>query len=132
MCAIGWLKTATRLKDSRRERDILAKASHVIELEKRLLALLARGASLDELLDSVTRAIEAMEPGCICTVMLLDEESRTRLMRGSGPSISAEYMHAINGLEIGPDVVTLHSLQKVQMPHLFDTTCFVWCHRVPR
>src|SRR5580700_11420023 len=92
--AIGWWATAVRLKDSRRERRGLANSSHVIELEKRVLELVARGASLDKLLDTVTRAIEGMEPECVCTILLLDEEDKTRLMKGSGPSVP-EYMQAI-------------------------------------
>src|SRR5580704_5574059 len=101
--AIGWLKAAARLRQSRRAHRRLANSSHVIELEKRVLELVARGASLAQLLDTVTRAIEAMEPECVCTILLLDEEDRTRLLNGSGPSVPL-YMQAINGLEIGPDV----------------------------
>jgi diguanylate cyclase (GGDEF)-like protein len=101
--AVGWLKATARLEASRRECRLLANSSHVIELEKRVLELVARGASLDQLLDTVTRAIERMEPECVCTVLLLDEENPTRLINGSGPSVPA-YMKAINGLEIGPDV----------------------------
>ena len=100
---IAWFKARVHLKERLREHEALANSSQVIELEKHLLALVARGASLDELLDSVTSAIEGMEPECVCTVLLLDEENRTRLMKGSGPSVP-EYMQAISGLEIGPDI----------------------------
>jgi diguanylate cyclase (GGDEF)-like protein/PAS domain S-box-containing protein len=100
----GWVITGLRLKGARREREALANSSQVIDLEKQVLALVARGASLDELLDAVTRAIEGMEPECVCTILLLDEEERTHLLKGSGGSTPAEYMKAISGLEIGPEV----------------------------
>jgi len=67
------------------------------------MELVATGASLQELLDTLTAAIERIEPGTICTVMLLDEGGRF-LLKGSGPSIPPEYLAAIDGLEIGPTV----------------------------
>jgi diguanylate cyclase (GGDEF)-like protein len=102
--AIGWLQAMRRLHESRRERRDLANSSRVIEEERRVLELVAKGASLQEVLDTLTRAIERISPESICTVLLLDQESGKRLLRGSGPSLPPEYMQAVNGLEIGPEV----------------------------
>jgi diguanylate cyclase (GGDEF)-like protein/PAS domain S-box-containing protein len=102
--AAGWLNTSVRLAKCRREQEESSNSFRVTEFEKRLLELVARGASLHQLLDHVTLAIEAMAPECLCTVMLLDEEERRFLFSASGPSVSAEYLQALNGLEIGPDV----------------------------
>jgi diguanylate cyclase (GGDEF)-like protein/PAS domain S-box-containing protein len=102
--AAGWLNTRARLARFRREQEELSNSFQVTEFEKRLLELVARGASLHQLLDHVTLAIEAMAQECLCTVMLLDEEERRFLFSASGPSLSAEYLQALNGLEIGPDV----------------------------
>ena len=82
----------------------LANSSRVTELEKHVLEMVARGAPMQELLDNVTRSIEAMSPECVCTILLLDEEKRRFLLSASGPSMPPEYMQAVNGLEIGPDV----------------------------
>jgi PAS domain S-box-containing protein len=86
------------------QQEELANSSRVTDLEKRLLELVARGTPLQQLLDSITRSIEAMEPECVCTVLLLDEEHRRFLMSASGPSLPSEYMQEINGMEIGPEV----------------------------
>ena len=86
------------------QQEELANSSRVTNLKKRLLELVARGTPLQQLLDSITRSIEAMEPECLCTVLLLDEEHRRFLMSASGPSLPPEYMRAINGMEIGPEV----------------------------
>jgi PAS domain S-box-containing protein len=86
------------------QQEELANSSRVTELEKRLLELVARGTPLQQLLDNVTRSVEAMEPECVCTVLLLDEEHRRFLMSASGPSLPPEYMQVINGMEIGPEV----------------------------
>jgi len=64
----------------------------------------ASGASLQELLDGLTQSIERIEPGTLCTIMLLDLEDGRFLRKGSGPSVPPEYLNAIDGLEIGPDI----------------------------
>lgn len=100
----GWLWTRRRLRENRREREDLANSSLVIEEERRMLDLMARGASLGDVLDTLTRAIERISPGALCTVLLLDEDHRRYLLKCSGPSMPDEYLAAVNGLEIGPDV----------------------------
>ena len=100
----GWLSTRRRLAESVREREDLANSSLVIEEERRMLELVAKGAPLSEVLDTLTRAIERISPGALCTVMLLDEEHRRFLMAASGPSVGEDYLKVVNGLEIGPDV----------------------------
>jgi diguanylate cyclase (GGDEF)-like protein len=102
-CA-GWTRTRRQLVARRCELEDLANSTLVIEEERRMLELMARGASLREVLDTLTRAIEQISPGSRCTVMLLDEEHRRYLLKGSGPSMKEQYLQAINGLEIGPDV----------------------------
>ncbi len=102
--AAGWFTTWRRLAESTREREDLANSSLVIEEERRMLELVAKGAPLSEVLNTLTRAIERISPGALCTVMLLDEEHCRRLSVASGPSLPQEYLQALNGLEIGPDV----------------------------
>jgi diguanylate cyclase (GGDEF)-like protein len=100
----GWVRFRRRLADSTRERADLANSSLVIEQERRMLELVAQGAPLGEVLNTLTLAIERISPGALCTVMLLDEEHRRYLTAASGPSLSPEYLQAVNGLEIGPEV----------------------------
>jgi diguanylate cyclase (GGDEF)-like protein len=101
---LAWRRTARLLTKTTREREDLAKSALVIEVERQMLELVARGASLTEVLDTLTRAIELLSAESLCTVMLLDEENRNRLLVASGPSLPPEYLQAITGLEIGPDV----------------------------
>jgi signal transduction histidine kinase/CheY-like chemotaxis protein len=79
-------------------------SSAVIETERRMLELIANGAALGEVLDALTAAIERISPESLCTIMLLDEEQRRRLLIASGPSLPQAYLQACNGLEIGPEV----------------------------
>ena len=100
----AWLRTRRRLAESAREREDLANSSLVIEEERRMLELVAKGAPLSEVLNTLTRAIERISPGALCSVMLLDEEQRRYLSIASGPSLPEEYLRALRDLEIGPEV----------------------------
>ncbi len=100
--ALAWRQTR-RLLESRRAQEELEKSSEVLEEERRVLELIANGASLKEVLDALTQAIERMASECFCTILLLDEDGR-RLFAGSGGGVSPAYMEAVSGLEIGPEV----------------------------
>jgi two-component system sensor histidine kinase/response regulator len=101
-CAVACLQT-WRLRQSLRDQETLERSSRVIEEERRVLELIAKGYSLKEVLNALTAAIERMAADCYCTVLLLDEE-RKRLWEGSGGSLPPAYMQGVNGLEIGPEV----------------------------
>ena len=104
VCADGWLRSRRRLSEANRDRTDLANSTLVMEVERRMLELVATGASLSEVLDTLTRAIERFSPESLCTVMLLDEEHRRNLLLASGPNLPQLYLQALDGLEIGPDV----------------------------
>jgi diguanylate cyclase (GGDEF)-like protein len=101
---VGWVRTARLLDTTAREREDLAKSALVIEVERQMLELVAKGASLSEVLDTLTLAIERLSPESHCTIMLLDEEHRRYLSIASGPTLPPVYLQALNGLEIGPEV----------------------------
>jgi diguanylate cyclase (GGDEF)-like protein len=101
---IGWLRTARRLASTTRDREDLAKSALAIEIERQMLELIAKGASLSEVLDTLTRAIERLSPESHCTIMLLDAEHRRYLSIASGPTLPPIYLQALTRLEIGPEV----------------------------
>src|SRR3984957_13638155 len=100
--AVAYWQTR-RLAESQRDREKLERSSRVIEEERHVLELIAKGCSLKEVLDALTGAIERMATDCFCTVLLLDEEGK-QLWEGSGGGLPAAYMQGVNGLVIGPDV----------------------------
>lgn len=81
----------------------IEQSSQFLEEERRVLQLVARGASLREVLDTLTAAIERMAPECFCSILLLEEDGR-HLRAGAGGSLPEAYMRIVDGLEIGPDV----------------------------
>jgi signal transduction histidine kinase len=80
------------------ERD---RALALLAGQNRALELLARNAPLAEVLDFLTRLIEAQAPGLICSVLLL-QDGRLRL--GAAPNLPDAYNQAIDGVAIGPSV----------------------------
>src|SRR5271156_846556 len=101
-CAMAYMQTR-RLRESQRDQQKLERSSRVIEEERHVLELIAKGCSLREVLNALTAAIERMAPEFYCTVLLLDEEGK-QLWEGSGGGLPPAYMQGVNGLEIGPDV----------------------------
>ncbi|HEY1754555.1 MAG TPA: response regulator [Bryobacteraceae bacterium] len=102
-CALGWARARRLLADSRAEQAVQGHSSQFIQEERHVLKLIAEGASLKDVLDALTAAIERMSPGCLCSVLLLDEDGR-QLWEGSAGSLPADYMRQVNGLPIGQDV----------------------------
>ena len=102
--AVGVFAASRRAGKKAPKREDLATSSLVTETERRMLELVAKGAPLSEVLNTLTEAIERISPESLCTIMLLDEEHRRRLLIASGPSLPQAYLQAANGLEIGPDV----------------------------
>ena len=101
--AAGWALGSRRGARAPAPGDLTA-SSLVTETERQMLELIAKGAPLSEVLDTLTRAIERISPQSLCTIMLLDEEQRNRLLVASGPSLPQAYLKASNGLQIGPEV----------------------------
>jgi diguanylate cyclase (GGDEF)-like protein len=98
----GWVRSVRRLHESLRDREDLANSSQVIEEERQMLELIADGAPLEKVLNTLNFAIERLSPGALCSVMLLDEESRRYLSVASAPSLPRDYLRGLVHLEIGP------------------------------
>ena len=64
-----------------------------------VLELLAQGAPLEVILESIVRGVEQVDPTMLCSILLLDFEGR-HLLTGAAPSLPDFYNAAINGIEI--------------------------------
>src|SRR6267142_3279724 len=96
--------------DSCRERlaqieDLLEghkKSEALLQGEKELTEMIARGELLDSILEKACRLVEQEFPGSLAIILLLDGK---RLRRGAAPSFP-KYIAEIDGFEIDPDVGT--------------------------
>jgi diguanylate cyclase (GGDEF)-like protein len=84
-------------------RDAAARAQELVVSHNRVHDLIARAAPLPDVLAEIAASIERHDPSVIASVLLLDRESST-LHPGAGPSLPPDYMAAIDGVVIGPNV----------------------------
>ena len=75
-------------------------ATAVLDHQTSVMELLASGAPLSTVLDSVVLALESLMPESSCSILVLDDDGRLR--SGSAPSLPLDYSAAIDGLEPGP------------------------------
>lgn len=77
-------------------------AERLLAAEKRVLELIATGAELPEVLDTLMHETEGQSTdGMLCSVLLADEKEQ-RLLHGAAPSFPQAYNEAIHGIAIGP------------------------------
>jgi PAS domain S-box-containing protein len=83
-------------------RDITERkqAEAMLASEKRVLEMIATGASLPNLLETLAREIERQSKGLFCSILLLDADG-AHLRHGAAPSLPAAYCRAIDGMSIG-------------------------------
>ncbi|OBS08856.1 bifunctional diguanylate cyclase/phosphodiesterase [Acidihalobacter prosperus] len=72
-------------------------------IREQALERVAKGVSLNELMEALIRDVEAGNPGMKCSILLLDDDGET-LQTGAAPSLPAFYNEAVNGLRIGPGI----------------------------
>ncbi|MBV8718547.1 MAG: GAF domain-containing protein, partial [Chloroflexi bacterium] len=102
-CAVGWLVTYRTAAQHARQHAELKQSLGVVDVDRRVLELVAGGASVQTVLDTLTHSIEKLATDVHCTILLLDEDGK-HLRKGAGPSLPPSYMDAVDGLEIGPEV----------------------------
>ena len=73
----------------------------LIEAESSALAMIATGGALEDVLESVVTSIEALSPGTIASILLLDPDG-IHLRHGAAPNLPAAYSRAVEGEPIGP------------------------------
>ncbi len=66
----------------------------------KVLELLLESATLESILEAIIETIEKQSPGCLGSILLMDEKSN-RLYTGAGPNLPGFYNDAIDGVEIG-------------------------------
>jgi GAF domain-containing protein len=84
-----------------KERGERKRAEALLAGEKRLLEMIATGATLSAILDALCRLVEELSPACLSSILLLDPDGH-RLWHGAAPSLPRMYLDAIDGSVIGP------------------------------
>jgi PAS domain S-box-containing protein len=100
---LGPLETERGLVVLSTIRDITERkqAEALLVAEQRILETIATTAPLIEVLDMISRCVEAQASGTRCSILLLDTAG-LHLHLGSAPSLPEAYNQAIDGIAIGP------------------------------
>src|SRR5712664_3288881 len=92
-----WYLLQTDVDDRKRAEALLAS-------EKRLLELIATGASLSATLTELCMSVETLCATCTCCSILLLNPDTKRLWHAASPNVPKAYTESIDGFAIGPDV----------------------------
>ena len=87
------METTTPIHDWKRAESLLT-------AERRLLEMIASGASLTDVLENLCRAIDAQSPDVMSSVMLMDPDGK-RLWPAASQRVPREWISAITPLPIG-------------------------------
>lgn len=68
--------------------------------KNRILKMMAKGASFQEVLDEIVFFVESFTSSAHCSILIADQEGK-RLMHGSSPNLPPAYHSAVDGLPIG-------------------------------
>ena len=80
----------------------LERAKALSAAESRTIGMIANGVQLPEVPDELCRVIDALTPGVVSTVLLMDPDGK-RLWPGAGPRFPAALKPAINPWMVGPN-----------------------------
>jgi two-component sensor histidine kinase len=84
--------------------DDQTQTSRLLESERALLARVARGGKLDEVLRDIVLAVEKSSgDGMLGSILILSEDGR-HLLEGAAPSLPPDYNAKIHGVAVGPAV----------------------------
>jgi len=92
-----WCLLQTDVDDRKRAEALLAS-------EKRLLEMIATGASLSATLTELCVSVETLCANCTCCSILLLNPDTKRLWHAASPNVPKAYTESIDGFAIGPDV----------------------------
>ncbi len=102
-------------------RDITERkhAELLIASRNKVLELVAQGAPLSHVLETICRSIEELAPGVLCSILLLEGD---KLRHGAAPSLPADYNRHVDGLTIGPTVGSCGTAAYLKKPVIVSDT----------
>jgi PAS domain S-box-containing protein len=79
------------------------RAESLVAAQGRLLEMIAVGAPIEMVFETLANTVEEHAPGALCSLLLLSPDGK-RLRHAAAPSLPDAYNQAIDGTEIGPAV----------------------------
>lgn len=101
-CALLFHVITVSRREARSQAE-LAERTREVEMHNGILRLISMGAPLTEVLQALVQRVEALHPGCLCSILLLDAAGR-HIRHGAAPSLPEFYNRAIDGVAIGDGI----------------------------
>jgi PAS domain S-box-containing protein len=125
----GWLHVNLAfIKEGHQIKEVLGISRDITELKRnellitsqnRVLELLASGAPLSAILETICRSVEELAPGVLCSILLLEGD---RLRHGAAPSLPHDYNQKVDGLKIGLTVGSCGTAAYLKKPVIVSDT----------
>jgi PAS domain S-box-containing protein len=125
----GWLHVNIAfIKEGHQIKEVLGISRDITERKRnellitsqnRVLELLASGAPLSAILETICRSVEELVPGVLCSILLLEGD---RLRHGAAPSLPHDYNQKVDGLKIGPTVGSCGTAAYLKKPVIVSDT----------
>jgi PAS domain S-box-containing protein len=125
----GWLHVNIAfIKEGHQIKEVLGISRDITERKRnellitsqnRVLELLASGAPLSAILETICRSVEELAPGVLCSILLLEGD---RLRHGAAPSLPHDYNQKVDGLKIGPTVGSCGTAAYLKKPVIVSDT----------
>ena len=84
-------------------RDVIeqVQGEGLLALQNDVLAALARGKDLHQVLEMLAEGVEHLAPGAMCSILLLEDG---KLAHGAAPTLPEAFSRAVDGVSVGPNV----------------------------
>jgi PAS domain S-box-containing protein len=125
----GWLHVNIAfIKEGHQIKEVLGISRDITERKRnellitsqnRVLELLASGAPLSAILETICRSVEELVPGVLCSILLLEGD---RLRHGAAPSLPHDYNQKVDGLKIGPTAGSCGTAAYLKKPVIVSDT----------
>jgi PAS domain S-box-containing protein len=125
----GWLHVNIAfIKEGHQIKEVLGISRDITERKRnellttsqnRVLELLASGAPLSAILETICRSVEELAPGVLCSILLLEGD---RLRHGAAPSLPHDYNQKVDGLKIGPTAGSCGTAAYLKKPVIVSDT----------
>lgn len=94
------IQQAQLLQQLQQEIENRKQTEQLQKKQKQVLEMIATGASLSQILDTLSRNIEKHSKEMLCSILLLDTNGKN-LRHGAAPSLPEDYNQAVDGISIG-------------------------------
>jgi PAS domain S-box-containing protein len=94
------IQQAQLFQELQQEIENHQQTEQLLKKQKQVLEMIATGATVYQILDTLTRNIEEFSRGMLCSILLVDSKGKS-LRFGAAPSLPEHYNQAVDGIPIG-------------------------------